>query len=295
MVKCKLCDYETKYFITNHLKSAHKISKEEYLKMFPDAETSSQEYKQKMLEHNRSEKMKKTSSKNITKYNKEHKHDEEWYKKWNSDPELIKKRNKTRNENEEWRRFRSEDMSKRNKENWKNPEYRNKMSKMKTEQLLQWWEDHPEEKDKFRERVINLWKDPEKSKNMINGPKKSYFAKKGILHSNKFNLDIRYDSSGEKEFLEICEIRDSIVSLIREPLRIEYLDDFGKERIYIPDYLINNKYIVEIKFDEQPNTKKVEYAIKYCNKNNLKYCFINRFKELPLFANGIPLDKFALN
>lgn len=302
MVKCKLCGYETKNYITNHLRIAHKISKEEYLKQFPNAEISSQEYKQKMLEHNRSQKMRETSAKNITKWNKENKHDKEWYKEWNRNPELIKKRNETRNKNKEWIKFRSEDMTKKNIENWKNPEYREKMSKMKTKQLLQWWKDHPEEKEKFRQRILETWKDPEKSKNMINGPRKSYFAKKGNYYSNKFNLNIRYDSSGEKDFLEICNRRNSITSFEREPLRISYIDENGKERIYIPDYVVEEnkqKYVIEIKFnekiDEGRNKYKVKSAIEYCNKNNLKYCFIRRFKELPLFANGELLEKFALN
>lgn len=60
-----------------------------------------------------------------------------------------------------------------------------------------------------------------------------------------------------------------------EKIRISYTHFDGKERTYSPDFVLNNKYMIEIKPKKLINTKlvqlKKEHAIKYCKDNNLTY------------------------
>lgn len=56
---------------------------------------------------------------------------------------------------------------------------------------------------------------------------------------------------------------------------IKYINYDGKERNYFPDFILNEKYIVEIKPISLIDTPKVnikkKYATNFCNKNNLIY------------------------
>lgn len=56
---------------------------------------------------------------------------------------------------------------------------------------------------------------------------------------------------------------------------IEYSDYNGVTRTYTPDFIINNKYLVEIKpkklWNSDNVTRKTSSAIKFCEKNNLIY------------------------
>ena len=61
--------------------------------------------------------------------------------------------------------------------------------------------------------------------------------------------------------------------------KIEYVDFKGDKRNYFPDFIINDKYIVECKPKKLWNTdnviRKKEAALKYCDINNLKYKMID--------------------
>jgi hypothetical protein len=60
---------------------------------------------------------------------------------------------------------------------------------------------------------------------------------------------------------------------------ITYTDVNGIVRTYYPDFIINNKYIVEIKPTKLMKTlkvmEKVNAGIEYCNKNNMIYKITN--------------------
>ena len=70
-------------------------------------------------------------------------------------------------------------------------------------------------------------------------------------------------------------------------IKIKYLDTNGKLRYYIPDFLINNKILEEIKplvLVNSPtfnNNLKQSAAIEYCKENNLEYRIITE-KELKI-------------
>lgn len=60
--------------------------------------------------------------------------------------------------------------------------------------------------------------------------------------------------------------------------RIKYLDFENVEKNYFPDFILNDKYLIEIKPAHMCksiiNTRKKEAAILFCEKNNLKYKMI---------------------
>jgi hypothetical protein len=60
-----------------------------------------------------------------------------------------------------------------------------------------------------------------------------------------------------------------------DKFKIEYVDVEGEKKNYFPDFVINNKYIVEIKPKSLINTdkvsKKTQYAKKFCEDKNMIY------------------------
>ena len=62
-------------------------------------------------------------------------------------------------------------------------------------------------------------------------------------------------------------------------INIKYLDYLGNNRTYRPDFLINDKILVEVKpkkLMETPNNRlKKIAAIKFCEDNNLEYKMVD--------------------
>lgn len=79
-----------------------------------------------------------------------------------------------------------------------------------------------------------------------------------------------------------------------ESIRIPYINYDGNNRTYSPDFLVDNKYLVEIKPIRLHNTPliklKTECAIKYCSENNLEFQIIDQkimeLKELELLVES---------
>lgn len=78
-----------------------------------------------------------------------------------------------------------------------------------------------------------------------------------------------------------------------EGIKIKYTNYNNDERNYFPDFLLNNKYVIEIKPKKLINSinvkAKTKAAIEYCNKNNLIFKIlspqiisIDKIKELYL-------------
>ncbi len=61
--------------------------------------------------------------------------------------------------------------------------------------------------------------------------------------------------------------------------KINYVDYKGLNRTYTADFIINDKYLVEIKPDKlkssPSNLKKIEAAKQWCNDRNLTYKITN--------------------
>lgn len=68
--------------------------------------------------------------------------------------------------------------------------------------------------------------------------------------------------------------------------KIEYFDEDNIKRNYFPDFILNKKYMIEIKPKNLHNSirikQKQKFAIEYCNKNGLKYKLINPIKILTI-------------
>ncbi len=99
---------------------------------------------------------------------------------------------------------------------------------------------------------------PKKSGNGVSGWYKEFYFRS--LH--------------ELQFILICErFRLTIKSV--EKIRIKYISYTGNERTYSPDYIVCDKYLVEVKPLRLHNTplNKLKFAAgrKYSNENNLKF------------------------
>jgi hypothetical protein len=80
-----------------------------------------------------------------------------------------------------------------------------------------------------------------------------------------------------------------------DSIKIPYTDYLGSQRNYFPDFILNNKYLIEIKPKRLKNTPSViakqQAAITYCKTNNMIYKLITPFmikeKEIiNLYTNG---------
>ncbi len=64
-------------------------------------------------------------------------------------------------------------------------------------------------------------------------------------------------------------------------LKIPYKDYLNKQRNYFPDFILNNKYVIEIKPNRLKNTPSViakqQAAIAYCKANNMVYKLITPY------------------
>lgn len=87
-----------------------------------------------------------------------------------------------------------------------------------------------------------------------------------------------YESSYEKKYMEILDNKNVKWSK-KHGIRIKYFDPTtNKNRYYVPDFLINENEIHEVKpirrIDEPKNLAKSKAGEQYCLTNNLKYKII---------------------
>ena len=87
-----------------------------------------------------------------------------------------------------------------------------------------------------------------------------------------------YESSYEKKYMEILDKQDIKWSK-RHGIRIQYFDPTtNKNRYYVPDFLVNENEIHEVKpvgrTNEPKNIAKAQAGLEYCLTNNLKYTII---------------------
>lgn len=108
----------------------------------------------------------------------------------------------------------------------------------------------------------NLWANNENFKYRCTNVK--------TLHGKIYG--IRFDSSWELSFILYCVNND--IKINRCNINIPYKYD-GKDKIYIPDFIIDNKYIIEIKGKLDEVSKiKMQSAKKYLKGNNMDYEYI---------------------
>lgn len=86
--------------------------------------------------------------------------------------------------------------------------------------------------------------------------------------------------------LKYLNNKNTLISAESKSFKISYLDFAGKNRNYFPDFILNNKYLIEIKpkklhFSISVQAKK-QAAELFCSSNNLKYKLLDMNINLKL-------------
>ena len=83
-----------------------------------------------------------------------------------------------------------------------------------------------------------------------------------------------FRSLHELKFILMCE-RFKLKIISAGKIRIKYVNYDGSERTYSPDFIVDEKYLIEVKPKKLHNTPlnllKFTSAIEYCKKNKLKF------------------------
>ena len=144
-----------------------------------------------------------------------------------------------------------------NATSWEN-DYDNKLSKVKKTNLDRFGVEFPfqreDVKDKQRKTMMKNHGFPHYSKTdkfreetskrmMLNNPFKFIDRWKSNLPKKYKSTELSYQSSYEYDFLEFCE-NNNVLHLIRKSPTFRYLN---RESYHFPDYLYDNKVVIEIK------------------------------------------------
>lgn len=121
---------------------------------------------------------------------------------------------------------------------WNDSTYR----EAQTNSHIKWAQD-PVNKNNMSKITKQLWSDPiyrERQCNShkqwaINNPDKVMKGTRGFVYSNKMGINIGYDSTWEKQFIEFCDQETNILSIQRSTLNIPYEID-GEKHYYFPDF-----------------------------------------------------------
>ena len=108
---------------------------------------------------------------------------------------------------------------------------------------------------------------------------------------------------GKKDFIEFCINSDSIISIERSGIFIEYTDECGLTRNYHPDFLVTTitgkKFLVEIKNDWRYNnddrTKlKIEAGYAYvANSNDIDEYIVLLEKDIYVKKSQINIEALS--
>lgn len=107
--------------------------------------------------------------------------------------------------------------------------------------------------------------------------------KNGWYESPKSFRPIYYRSSYELRFLQLCDEESQIKILAAEPFSIPYFNENGNLRNYIPDFLVNDQIIVEVKaafqLSKEQTKRKHLAAIEYCTHHNMIFIVLTNIDE----------------
>lgn len=170
----------------------------------------------------------------------------------------------------------------KSKQNWEDQnsifnseEYRQNLS----EGHLRTWREIKQDKERCAK--ISEEQSIRSTEMILSGKILSYGSKKhkkGFYHNNKNNIDIYYVSSWEESFMRLCDDIGEINKFDKVRFFIKYIDSFGQQRRYIPDFFINEKIIIEIKpklmLNRFNNQNKFSACMSYCLENDLRFIII---------------------
>lgn len=111
-----------------------------------------------------------------------------------------------------------------------------------------------------------------------------YSSLSGVVNINSVRQPIQFESSLERDFIYLLEFDREIKQYLEQPLEIGYSDDLGKNRRYIPDFIVfyysRQTEVIEIKYESTLIDKKDELKFKfsaateYCNKQGFLFKII---------------------
>ncbi len=111
------------------------------------------------------------------------------------------------------------------------------------------------------------------------------FSLSGNISSLKLNNVVSFESSLERDYINILEFNSSVVHYCEQPIKIFYtLED--KEHYYVPDFFVRfndnrEDELVEIKYKDDLLKNKKKYFAKFkaakmfCEANGLKFKIVN--------------------
>lgn len=196
---------------------------------------------------------------------------------------------------------------------WKDSDYRNTQSKSHKEwsaieehkQLMSEYSKRNWANEEYRKSQIKShleWASKEENKKILI-QKLLGQNKKSKIECNKSIEDMYYDSGWEKDFIEFCINSDSIISIERSGIFIEYTDECGLTRNYHPDFLVTTitgkKFLVEIKNDWRYNnddrTKlKIEAGYAYvANSNDIDEYIVLLEKDIYVKKSQINIEALS--
>lgn len=165
---------------------------------------------------------------------------------------------KSKNREAQLKRFEDPEIRKKHSEagkrNWEDPEYRKKMERIAREK----------------------WENPEYARKVIQN------SKNGGLKG--FYKDLYYDSGYELAWLMILESENRLCNIVRANTYISYKNAKGKLSHYYPDFILDNKYLIEVKgygpwADKLNISKKNKAAKLWCKENDMRYRLVE-FKDI---------------
>lgn len=261
---CPICNKEFRT-LNSHIHFKHKLSTEEFLSKYPNTKLVSDSIKRDVS--------KSCKSSGCGKWMKGYKFSDERKKQYT---EMNSGENNPfygKTHSEKTRKLMSENHADFTGEN--NP-------------LVKWLSEDEKNREEYSRIMKAAWDDPKKytmlckrnsksiEKAILNGNHNPYSnCLHGWFSSKKFGKKFYYQSSYELDFLEFCERSDKVCSLQKVNFSIPYKDDCGKEHNYFPDFVVNEKVVVEIKpktmLGYNNNREKIEYAKKFCRDRGYKY------------------------
>ena len=242
-VVCPMCNKAFKR-LTSHIMNAHKMSMNEFKTQYPDTQIVSNGERRKvsllLSGKNNPFYGKKHSAKTKAKMSKNRRGDENGFVQWAKNPENKKV----------WHDALMEGLQ-------------NKRASQSDEEYTKYCENLSKQ---AAQRCIDNELLP-----YGKGHKNGYFT------SQRQHIQIYYRSSYEQRFLQICENANEIVF---KPCKfyIPYLTPDGTVHNYIPDFILNDTVVIEIKpksmLNYGANNLKHIAGADYCQRNGLKYIVI---------------------
>jgi len=279
-VICQICGYTHPTTIQNHIRFKHpEIKPREYMKKY-GAEITSEVLKKRRAEKSAvANKGKKASKETKLKLSESGK------ARWANDPEARKKmaeitRQRAKDgthpsQTEEFRKKASENAIKRNKTVKQKEAVKKALTgrKLPPEQV---------EKSAAGHRGIPLSEETKRKisavhrKAFADGTRKTTGKFIGKYWSIKNNKYIHYRSKLELKYMEQLEGDDTVNEYKTDYPCIPY-EVNGEKHTYLPDFLINNKNLIEVNsynvfyLNKTKKEAKAEAARKYCAEHNLTY------------------------